>query len=103
MTPTPPRITASPLSPRASTVSEAKSPPKALCHGPVDRSASVRPGNAAWPAVVSRSPVPEALVGEWDRLRVDQIIRNLVTNALKFGHGRPVELRVEDDAILAKD
>lgn len=33
--------------------------------------------------------------GRWDRLRLDRVVTNLLTNALKFGHGRPVELRVE--------
>lgn len=34
--------------------------------------------------------VPPSLVGEWDRLRVDQIVTNLMSNALKFGAGKPV-------------
>ncbi len=34
------------------------------------------------------------LTGRWDRFRVDQIVANLVGNALKFGRGRPVEIEV---------
>lgn len=32
------------------------------------------------------------VVGHWDRVRLDQVVTNLVVNALKFGLGRPVEL-----------
>jgi two-component system OmpR family sensor kinase len=32
--------------------------------------------------------------GTWDRLRVEQIVSNLVSNALRYGAGAPVELTV---------
>ncbi|HEX3479489.1 MAG TPA: ATP-binding protein [Kofleriaceae bacterium] len=32
------------------------------------------------------------VVGRWDRLRLDQVVSNLVANALKFGLGRPIEV-----------
>lgn len=35
-------------------------------------------------------PEGEALTGNWDRLRIDQAIMNLMTNALKYGNGKPV-------------
>jgi signal transduction histidine kinase len=46
----------------------------------------------AGPAVSidARDPV----IGRWDRVRLDQVVTNLVVNALKFGLGRPVELSV---------
>lgn len=34
------------------------------------------------------------LCGRWDRVRVDQAVASLLTNALKFGSGQPVEVRV---------
>ncbi|HXG63046.1 MAG TPA: GAF domain-containing sensor histidine kinase [Planctomycetota bacterium] len=36
--------------------------------------------------------------GRWGRLGIDQILANLLSNALKFGQGKPVEVRVEEDA-----
>lgn len=33
-------------------------------------------------------------VGRWDRSRLDQVVTNLVSNALKYGKGRPVEVTV---------
>ena len=34
----------------------------------------------------------DSLPGEWDRVRFDQLLMNLVANALKYGAGRPVEV-----------
>jgi PAS domain S-box-containing protein len=35
-----------------------------------------------------------APVGHWDRMRLEQVLTNLVSNALKYGVGQPVELHV---------
>ncbi len=35
---------------------------------------------------------PEPQVGAWDRLRLDQIVTNLVANAMKYGAGHPIEI-----------
>lgn len=37
------------------------------------------------------------VVGLWDRLRIEQVVTNLIGNALKYGAGRPVEVRVHRD------
>jgi PAS domain S-box-containing protein len=33
--------------------------------------------------------------GEWDRLRLEQVVANLLSNALKYGEGKPVEVTIE--------
>ena len=38
---------------------------------------------------------PAALSGHWDRFRIEQVITNLLTNAFKYGAGKPVEVDVE--------
>jgi signal transduction histidine kinase len=44
------------------------------------------------------------IVGRWDRLRIDQVVTNLVSNALKYGEGKPVEVAVwrEGDRALVR-
>jgi signal transduction histidine kinase len=37
---------------------------------------------------------PDSIVGQWDRLRVGQVITNLFANACKHGGGHPVEIAV---------
>ena len=34
------------------------------------------------------------IVGRWDPLRIEQIVTNLITNAGKYGGGKPIEIRV---------
>jgi signal transduction histidine kinase len=35
------------------------------------------------------------VVGWWDPSRLDQVVTNLLTNAAKFGAGKPIEIRIE--------
>lgn len=37
---------------------------------------------------------PQPVSGTWDEGRVDQIVTNLLSNALKYGAGRPIEISV---------
>ncbi|MDY7227596.1 ATP-binding protein [Hyalangium rubrum] len=34
------------------------------------------------------------VVGHWDRLRLEQVVTNLIDNALKYGAGKPVDVRL---------
>jgi PAS domain S-box-containing protein len=58
------------------------------------------------PATQARSPLllesPGPIVGTWDRLRLEQVVTNLLSNALKYGTGKPVRLRVETSGGLAR-
>jgi PAS domain S-box-containing protein len=38
--------------------------------------------------------------GSWDRMRLEQICRNLVSNAIRFGAGQPVAISVNGDAAM---
>jgi signal transduction histidine kinase len=37
----------------------------------------------------------ERLRGKWDRLRLEQVVSNLLSNALKYGNGGPIDLKIE--------
>lgn len=41
--------------------------------------------------------VENGVCGLWDRLAAEEIVENLLSNALKFGMGRPVTLRLRSD------
>ncbi len=43
----------------------------------------------------------DSVVGTWDSLRVEQIVSNLLINAIKYGSGKPIdiEVRATDDAV----
>jgi signal transduction histidine kinase len=45
---------------------------------------------------------PERLELEGDRLRLEQVVGNLLSNALKYGAGRPVEVRLSAEAGRAR-
>jgi signal transduction histidine kinase len=43
-------------------------------------------------------PVP----GRWDRARLDQVVDNLISNAVKFGAGQPIEIDVRANGSTAR-
>jgi signal transduction histidine kinase len=34
------------------------------------------------------------ILGRWDRLRLDEVVTNFLTNAIKYGAGKPIQIRV---------
>jgi len=44
-----------------------------------------------------RLDLPPRLVGKWDRMRVEQIFTNLLSNAIRYGASRPIEVRAGGD------
>jgi signal transduction histidine kinase len=67
----------------------------------VERFCEATPSGAAAGARL-RLHAPLPVVGSWDRLRLEQVLTNLVTNALRYGRERPVEVRVEGTPAVAR-
>jgi signal transduction histidine kinase len=44
---------------------------------------------------------PEAIVGRWDRARLEQVLTNLLDNALKYGRNAPVTVELETEGAMA--
>jgi signal transduction histidine kinase len=44
-----------------------------------------------------RVDAPEPVVGSWDRTAMEQVVGNLLDNALKYASGKPVAVRVTTD------
>jgi signal transduction histidine kinase len=44
----------------------------------------------------------QATCGTWDKIRLEQVLFNLLDNALKFGRGKPIDLRVEQAGAVAR-
>lgn len=42
------------------------------------------------------SRIPQTLPGRWDRLALEQIVSNLISNAIKFGAGGSIDVTLQD-------
>jgi signal transduction histidine kinase len=42
-----------------------------------------------------RARVCPHVVGYWDRMRIEQVLTNLISNAIKYGEGKPIDFQVE--------
>ena len=43
-----------------------------------------------------------AIVGRWDELRLEQVVTNLLSNAMKFGKGKPIEVTISQHDASAR-
>ncbi|MAL35553.1 MAG: hybrid sensor histidine kinase/response regulator [Pseudomonas sp.] len=44
---------------------------------------------------------PEPVIGLWDEFRIEQVLANLLTNAMRYGAGQPVQVNVSTTAVGA--
>ncbi len=44
----------------------------------------------------------EAAIGHWDRERLEQVVSNLISNAVKYGDGKPIEVTVRAEGRHAR-
>ena len=52
-------------------------------------------------AITVTTAAPEPIPGTWDAERVDQVVTNLISNAIKYGAGRPIDVAVHATASTA--
>ncbi len=68
----------------------------ALVHEVVDQQREL--GDPGSPVNLQATPA----IGSWDRTRLETVVANLLSNALKFGEGQPIEIVVSDKARAAE-
>jgi PAS domain S-box-containing protein len=79
-----------------------------LRYEPLDLAEVAREVSEHLRADVSRSgsdlalDLPGPVQGTWDRTRIEQVVTNLVSNAAKFGQGKPITVRVDGDRARAR-
>jgi PAS domain S-box-containing protein len=62
---------------------------------------SMRPTAAAMNSELNVT-APATLTGCWDRFRLEQVVTNLIANAVKFGGGKPIDVTIDTTDQLAR-
>jgi signal transduction histidine kinase/FixJ family two-component response regulator len=74
-----------------------------LWRSEIDLTAITREVVAQFAAELSRAgcrvqiDAPRPVLGRWDPLRIEQVIANLLSNACKYGAGKPIEIQVGEE------
>ncbi|HEY4730645.1 MAG TPA: HAMP domain-containing sensor histidine kinase, partial [Myxococcales bacterium] len=55
----------------------------------------------AWSRCPATFSSPGPVIGRWDRLRLEQVASNLISNAMKYGFGQPIFVSIQATADLA--
>jgi signal transduction histidine kinase len=45
---------------------------------------------------------PASMIGRWDRSQIEQVVANLLNNAIKFGARQPIEIRLDEQHGMAR-
>jgi PAS domain S-box-containing protein len=56
----------------------------------------------AWAHCPIELRVRPGITGQWDALRLEQVVTNLITNAAKYGSGKPIEVTLEEEGGRAR-
>jgi PAS domain S-box-containing protein len=68
-----------------------------LCDAAREVTERLRESAAAASCELSLEGVPGPLVGSWDRLRIEQVLVNLISNSIKYAAGRQIRVSVARD------
>jgi signal transduction histidine kinase/tetratricopeptide (TPR) repeat protein len=69
-----------------------------LVRGIIDRSREAL-ARAECPIELHASP---GVLGHWDAMRLEQVVGNLLTNAMKYGAGKRIQVTIDSDATQAR-
>ncbi len=67
----------------------------ALAHDVIERNFEQYQSSGIKIKVTSSS---QTINGTWDQFRIEQVITNLLTNAIRYGAGKPIEVRLSTDS-----